>query len=143
MATGNDLVTVRTIEAQQDMFRLVERDHGLCLKALSSKSNIPYNTLRSYKGSGCEPSAMPVSALNKLVGIIPDYLLSYVLNPSGRCIVPQQPDEGDHDTFAGNCIDIAAATARARHPESPGGVAIVDSEDRDLRGRRENLRKRA
>lgn len=143
MASSNDRVTVLTLEAQADMFRLAERDHGLCLKALSSKSNIPYNTLRSYKGSGCEPAVMPVSAVNKLAGIVPDYLLSYVFDPSGRCIVPQQPDEGDHDTFAGNCIDIAAATARARHPESPGGISIVDSEDRELRARRDNLRKQA
>lgn len=143
MATHNDRLTVLTLEAQSDMFRLVERDHGLCLTALSSKSNIPYNTLRSYKGSGCEPAVMPITAINKLADIIPDYLLSYVFNPTGRCIVPQQPDEGDHDTFAGNCIDIAAATARARHPESPGGVEIVSSEDRDLRARRGNLRRRA
>ena len=143
MATCNDRLTELTLEAQADMFRLAERDHGLCTKAISSKSNIPYNTLRSYKGSGCEPVVMPVTAVNKLVGIIPDYLLSYVFNATGRCIVPQQPDEGDHDTFAGNCIDIAAATARARHPGSPGGVEIVDCEDRELRARRENLRRRA
>jgi hypothetical protein len=136
----NDRITWLVLEAQQRIFRLAERDHGLSLKAVSLDSGIPYNTVRSYAGGH---AVMPVPAMLKLIGVVPDTLLSHLLDPVQRCIVPAQPDDGDHDTLASNCIDFASEHARARHPNSPAGVEIAPCEDSTLRAKRTQLRARA
>lgn len=136
----DDRITLLVLEAQQRIFRLSERDHGLSIKAISLDSGIPYNTLRSY-ASGAAVMAIP--AMLKLVGIIPDALLSHLTDPVGKHLASNSTDDGDHDTLASNCIDFAAKASRARHPQSPGGVEIVDSEDKELRDCRQQLRARA
>jgi hypothetical protein len=120
------------LSAQSRIFRLAERDCGLCLKAISLDSNIPYETLRSYAGHKGAQAMMPVSALCKLVGIIPDELLSHIFEPVGR-IIDRPSDESDHDYTVANCIDFVARKQKAHTPDSPGGVEIVDVEDKDLR----------
>jgi hypothetical protein len=76
----------------------------------------------------------------KLVGVIPDTLLSHLLDPVSRHLAPNETGEDDHDTLASNCIDFASKTARAHHPDSPGGVEIVPIEDAELRAERRKLR---
>lgn len=141
----DDRITALTLETQRRIGRLAERDHGLTLKKIGLESGIPYNTVRSYFGQsdGMAQAVLPVTALCRLVGVIPDGLLSQLFDPVNKCIMDVETDGGDHDTLAGNCIDFAARTARARSPQSPGGTEIVDCEDDELRAARAMLRMKA
>lgn len=136
----DDRITFLVLEAQKRIFRLAERDHDLSLKALSLDSGMPYNTIRNYAGGN---AVMPVPALLKLVGVIPDDLLSQLLDPVGRHLAENDTDDGDHDTLASNCIDFAAKVNKARHPQSPAGVDIAPCEEKELRQTRQTLRRRA
>lgn len=117
---------------QERIFRIAIRN-GLTLKAISLDAGIPYNTLRSYAGSGCATAEMPVSALRKLIGVIPDELLSLLL-PDGRQIV-QAPEHIDHDALSDHLREWLADKDHAHHPESPAGREISDCEDARLRGK--------
>lgn len=123
------IITQRLREEQKRIFRVAADPlrYGLTLKAIGIYAGIPYETLRSYaNGSAC----MPVSALFKLCGPIPAELLSLLL-PEGLVIAPSG-EQPDHDDLAASAIDYAALHARARHPDSPGGVAIVAVEEAEL-----------
>ena len=134
----DDRISLLVLEAQKRIFRLAERNHGLRLKTISLDSGIPYNSIRGYAAG---ETVMAIPALLKLVGVVPDELLSNLLEPVGKCIADSDGDDGDHDTLASNCIDFAAKSARSRHPDSPAGVDIADCEDRELRAARANLRR--
>lgn len=122
----------RTKQTQQRIFRIAARE-GLTLKAISLDSGIPYSTLRSYAGNNGETAEMPVSALYKLIGVIPDELLSLLL-PDGRLIV-QAPADIDHDQIAEAMQDYLHAKHAAHHPESEAGREIGPGEDNVLRGK--------
>lgn len=124
MASANS-ISHCTKETQERIFRIAQRQ-GLTLKAISLDSGIPYSTLRSYAGHNGEPAEMPVSALRKLVGVIPDELLSLLL-PDGRAIV-QVPESIDHDEICRGVQDYLREKAEAHHPESPAGREISDCE---------------
>lgn len=115
---------------QERIFRIALRG-GLTLKAISLDADIPYNTIRSYAGSGCATAEMPVSAMRKLCGVIPDELLSLLL-PDGRQII-RAPESIDHDALSEHLRDWLAEKDHAHHPESPGGREISDCEDAKLR----------
>lgn len=142
MASG-DRISALTLEAQERMFRLAARDCGLSLQRISLDSGIPYNTIRSYAGHNGAPTMMPISAVNKLAGVIPDHLLSHLLFPSCRFITEASADESDHDGFAGNCIDFAASYQRSRHPESEDGIKISKRESEELLAKRMQMGGRA
>ena len=125
-------ISHRSKETQERVFRIAQRD-GLTLKAISLDSGIPYSTLRSYAGNNGETAEMPVSALFRLVGVIPDELLSLML-PEGRAIV-QVPADIDHDEVANAMADYLAEKQHAHHPESPAGREIAPCEDNVLRGK--------
>ena len=116
---------------QERIFRIAARK-GLTLKAISLDAGIPYNTLRTYAGSGCATAEMPVSALGKLVGVIPDELLSLLL-PDGRVIV-QAPESIDHDELSDYLRAWLAEKDHAHHPDSEAGREIGPNEDASLRG---------
>lgn len=113
------------VATQELIFRVALRG-GLTLKAISIDAGIPYNTVRSYAGSGCATAEMPVSALRKLAGVIPDELLSLLL-PEGRCII-RAPEGIDHDEVERIVLDYAATKAAAHHPDSPAGRDLSDCE---------------
>ena len=120
-----------TLATQERIFRIAQRN-GLTLKAISLDSGIPYNTIRSYSGNSGEITEMPVSALRKLVGVVPDELLSLLL-PEGRLIV--QVSAGvDHDDIAPVLHRYLNDKTAAHHPDSPGGRDIAPCEDATLRG---------
>lgn len=127
MALDNDIKAT-----QERIFRIAMRN-GLTMKAISLDSGIPYNTLRSYAGSGCEVAEMSVSALRKLIGIIPDELLSLLL-PEGRQIV-QAPESIDHDALSDHLREWLAEKDRSHHPDSPDGREISECEDARLRAK--------
>ena len=138
-----DRISALTLEAQERMFRLVQRDTGVTLQQISLDSGIPYNTIRSYAGHNGAPSMMPVSAVNKLAGVIPDKYLSHLLFPTCRFIAEANADESDHDGFAGNCISFASIYQRSRHPESEEGVNLSKGESDELLAQRMQMRGKA
>lgn len=125
-----DIFDIRA--TQERIFRIAQRN-GLTLKAISLDSEIPYNTLRSYAGCNGATAEMPVSALRKLVGVIPDELLSLLL-PADRAIV-QVPLGIDHDELADKFHDYLMTKTKAHCPSSPGGREITDEEDEELRSK--------
>ena len=130
----------QAVEAGQlAMFRLAERNHGLSLKILSLESGIPHGTLRSY----AQGTAMPVSALVKLSGVIPNELISLMLDPGGKVLADAEQDETDIDDLARAAVDILQRYVSARHPDGPGGIRIVHSEVPDIKMAAAGLQDRA
>lgn len=127
MALDNDIRAT-----QERIFRIAMRN-GLTLKAISLDSEIPYNTLRGYAGHNGATAEMPVSALAKLVGVIPDDLLSLLL-PVDRAIV-QVPEGVDHDDLEDACRDYLNAKADAHHKDSECGREIGPNERAALNGK--------
>ena len=130
----------QAVEAGQlAMFRLAERNHGLSLKILSLESGIPHGPLRSY----AQGTAMPVSALVKLSGVIPNELISLMLDPGGKVLADAEQDETDIDDLARAAVDILQRYVSARHPDGPGGIRIVHSEVSDIKMAAAGLQDRA
>lgn len=115
-----------SVAVQQEVFRFAERDHGLSLKVLHLKTDIAISTLKGWATG----SAMPAWAIGKLgrEGGVPDHLLSLILEPFARHVGTDEDGEGDLDTAALDAGEFQSAVQRARHPASPGGVAIVPQE---------------
>jgi transcriptional regulator with XRE-family HTH domain len=122
MAHNDDISHKAT---QERIFRIAQRN-GLTLKAISLDSGIPYSTLRGYAGHSGEPTEMPISAVAKLVGVIPDELLSLLL-PEGRAIVAV-PSEIDHDEIERAILDYAATKSEFHRPESECGRDLGPTE---------------
>lgn len=129
-------ISHRSKETQERVFRIAQRD-GLTLKAISLDSGIPYSTLRSYAGNNGETAEMPVSALFRLVGVIPDELLSLLL-PEGRAIV-QVPADIDHDALAEAVADYLHTKNRFHREDSECGPAIGPNENDTLNCKVVNL----
>lgn len=123
----DDNIALRQKQEQARVFRLAQRDHNLTLKAISLDSGIGYTTVQTYaKGE----AVMSIASLFRLVGVIPDELLSLLL-PEGRQIV-QAPEEIDHDQLADSMVEYLAEKQRAHHPESECGPAIGPNEGKVL-----------
>jgi hypothetical protein len=129
-----DKMMSHVLDAQKRIGRLAERDYGLSLKKISLESGIPYPTIRSYfsQARDVRLAEMPVSALCKLVDVIPDELLSHMLQPVGR-LIDRCPEDDDHDVTAENCIQFLTRKQKAHHPESPAGVDIAPCESDELK----------
>lgn len=138
-----DRMNEQTLAAQARLFRLAERDYGKSLKQISLDSNIPYETLRSYKGDKGAHAMMPLSAVNKLCGSVPDELLSHLLEPGNRHVAENLDDEGDLDALGEDADAVATEVRRARHPNSPGGTNIVPIERDSIVGKARQLKARA
>lgn len=118
-------------ERQSAIRRELDR-RGVSLKAISFDSNVPYSTLLSYfpEEGGRDPAMMPVSVLFRLIGIIPNDVLSLLL-PSAHVIM-RVPEGLDHDDVEDAARDFLAVKGKAHHPESPGGRELADCEQADL-----------
>lgn len=126
----DDNIVSRQKTEQERVFRLAKRDHGLTLKAISLDSGLGYTTIQSY-ASG--EAVMSIASLFKLVGVVPDELLSLLL-PDGRQIV-QAPEEIDHDELDKVMRDYVDTKAAAHHPESEAGRDIGPGENVVLIGK--------
>ncbi|MEW4469029.1 hypothetical protein AB1K62_14475 [Parasphingorhabdus sp. JC815] len=109
-------------KAQRTMFRLT-CSRGDALKRISMDSGLGYTTIQSYAGGH---SVMSVASLYRLVGVIPDDLLSLLL-PTDHQIV-QAPDDIDHDALTDLCQDYVNTKASAHRADSPAGVDISPCE---------------
>jgi hypothetical protein len=76
---------------------------------------------------------MPITAVDALVDVIPDELLSLLFS-AGRAVV-RIPDEIDHDEIAPAFGDYLNHKHQFHHPESECGPAIGPTEDAVLRGK--------
>ncbi len=127
----------QTKEAQKLVFRVATdpQRYGMTFKAISMDSAIGYDSLCDYAAGKTE---MPLSALRRLCGVIPNELLSLLLD-GGKSIVDQA--EGiDHADMASHAVDYLAEYSAARHPESECGVDLGPNETGRLDGKVTTLR---
>jgi hypothetical protein len=88
-------------------------------------------TLRTWS----KGTVMPAWALFKLgqEGGIPDELLSLLGEPFKRAVSTDDENaEGAIDDAAEAAMDLALTVGRARHPNGPGGTAIVPQERAEI-----------
>jgi hypothetical protein len=114
-------------DAQAELFRLAKSELGLSLETIHNRYKpLKVSTMREWaKGVAAMP-AWAIGALGQAG--VPDELLSLVLQPFARHVGTDEDGEGDLDTAGLDAGDAAHAIARARHPNSPGGIAIVPQE---------------
>lgn len=127
MDTNSNIVDIFR-RRQSDIRREMDR-RQISMKAVSFDSGIKYATLITYlpADENATPVQMPGSAVFAMAGAIPDDLLS-LLMPTGFLIV-RAPEEVDHDEMADLVSDYLQTKQAAHRADSPGGVAIVESED--------------
>lgn len=124
-----DKIVCRQKATQERVFRLAQRDHGLTLKAISLDSGLGYTTIQSYASGS---AVMSIAALFKLVGVVPDELLSLLL-PDGRQIV-RAPEGINHDEIAQWADDYAARKLAAHRADSECQEQIGPGENAELTG---------
>lgn len=130
-------------EHQRAIRREMDR-RGIALKAVSFDSGIPYSTLCAYfpgnERGFAEKKAveLPVGALYRLFGAIPDDLLNILL-PDGYAIV-RVPAGIDYDDISSACRDFIDAKDQFHHPESEAGRDIGPTEATELAGKVVRLR---
>lgn len=115
------------VAAQYDLFRRAEKECSLSIAILAQRNrHLKVSTMKAWRGG----AAMPVYAIGELkVAGVPDHLLSLLVAPYAAAFVSEPDDsEGDLDTAATEALEFASEVARARHPNSPGGLAIVPQE---------------
>jgi hypothetical protein len=106
------------LDRQQRVFRIAQDPtrYGLTLKMIAADADLSIDSLRNYARGETE---MLLSALDGLIGVLPDDLLSLLL-PDGRVIV-KLPDGIDHDEIEAAARDFLAAKGAAHHPLSENG----------------------
>lgn len=121
----NRSILDQTLDRQKRMFRIAQDPtrYGLSLKLIAMDSGLGYDSVRHYAAGETQ---MPLSALNALVGVMPDELLSLLL-PESRQIV-SLPDGVDHDEFEKLCREFLAIKGSAHHPDSPAGRELSSCE---------------
>lgn len=128
---------------QAELFRLAERDYGLTIAALATETGIPEKTLTSYNHSNIFARAkMPLWVFIRLCAVIPDDVTSVMVEPVGK-VIRSTGGGDDLDALATEAGDYAHEYSKARHPASPGGVAIVPQEAATLHDIRRRVGARA
>lgn len=121
MAPDNDIsfqqITRQMHDRQRRLGRIM-RNNNVTLKAVSIDSGIPYNTLRAYFPAGEQadlfPSILPITALVKLFGVLPDEWLSILTEPEGRCFASTEDDDGTIAELEAAAKQVSAALAKAK-----------------------------
>lgn len=113
-----------SVEAQREVFRLAAID-GLTIDVLAKRSPLKASTMKGWR----DGAAMPLWAAGALGEAgVKDEHLSLLLAPFARHIGTDEDGDGDLDTAGLDAGEAAHEIQRARHPNSPGGVAIVPQE---------------
>lgn len=113
--------------AQERMLRLAARDFGITKAVIAAETHIPIETVRSWSRATA-PVSISLADFVLVCRVIPDSLTSLCLEPSAKHIGTNGDDEGDLDAVASHAGEFAHEYQKARHPASPGGVAIVPQE---------------
>lgn len=113
------------LDRQKRVFRIAQDPtrYGLTLKMIIADSGLGKDSVGNYARGETE---MPLSALDALIGVLPDELLSLLL-PEGRVIV-RLPDGIDHDEIEAAARDFLAAKGAAHHPLSEAGRDLGPNE---------------
>lgn len=111
------------IALQVEMFEAA-RNRGLPPALLAKRSGLNATTVNSW----ARGAAMPAWCFSILCRHLPDEISSMLMEPSDKRIVPVEIEETSLDELACEAIQLGNDYARARHPASPGGVAIVPQE---------------
>lgn len=121
----NPKIVEQMRDRQKRVFRIAmdPQRFGLTLKMIEADSGLGYDSLRNYASGD---TIMPLTALDALVGVIPDELLSLLL-PGDRAIV-RVPDDVDHDGLADAFADFLKAKNDFHHPESEAGRDLGPNE---------------
>jgi len=119
------------ISRQERMLRLAERDYGLTPAVIKAETDIPKETLATWR----KETAMPAWALVALSRIIPDELTSLLFEPIGKHVGTDQNSDGDLDELAEEAAEFVTEYTKARSPRSPGGSNIVPMEREHLKDR--------
>lgn len=120
--------SVRTRQRLMFEKALDRRTYNLTIKEIAQRSGVDDSSISNY-ASGL--TTMSLAAIDALVGVIPDELLSMLL-PDERVII-RLPTGIDHDELDAAMRDYVAAKAQAHHPESEAGREIGPNEDATLR----------
>jgi hypothetical protein len=120
------------LDRQRRMFRIAldPTRYGLTIKMIAADANLGEDSVRNYAAG---ETMMPLFALDALIDVLPDDLLSLLL-PAGRAIV-QVPEEVNHDEAAAGMLAYLSDKASAHRPDSEAGPAIGPNEDARLRKR--------
>jgi hypothetical protein len=113
------------LDRQKRMFRIAQDPtrYGLTLKMIAADADLGLDSVRNYAAG---ETVMPMTALDALVDVLPDELLSLLL-PAGHAIV-SVPEGICHDEIEKAAREFLAAKGEAHHPESPGGRELADCE---------------
>lgn len=113
------------LDRQKRMFRIAQDPtrYGLTLKMIAADADLGLDSVRNYAAG---ETVMPLTALDALVDVLPDELLSLLL-PAGHAIV-SVPEGICHDEIEKAARDFLAAKGEAHHPDSPGGRELADCE---------------
>jgi len=123
------------ISRQERMLRLAERDYDLSLKVLEAETEIPKETLATYK----RDVAMPAWALVALSRVIPDDLTSLMFEPSGKHVGTNERGDGDVDALAREAAGYNVEYLDARSPTGEAGPALSPREKARLGDRARRL----
>jgi len=125
------------LDRQRRVFRIAQDPtrYGLTLKMIAADADLKPDSVRNYAAG---ETVMPLTALDALIGVLPDELLSLLL-PAGRVIV-RIPEGVDHDEIEAAARDFLAAKGAAHHPLSEDGRDIGEKEQALLDSKVAHLR---
>lgn len=118
------------VQLQREMFDSA-KNRGWPPSRIAKKAKLPPSTVAGWAAG----TAMPAWAFSLLCRFIPDDISSIMMEPSDKHIVPVDGEESLLDDLCCEAAELATDYARARHPKSPGGVAIVHTEKAPIKKR--------
>jgi hypothetical protein len=118
------------VATQCEMFAEAKRV-GLPPRVLARKAVLPPTTVEGWANG----TAMPAWAFSILTRFLPDEISSMMMEHSDKVIVPAVPEDALIDDLVTEAAELGADYARARHPNSPGGIRIVHSEEPPIKRR--------
>ena len=130
-------ITQRLLANQRTMYRLAECGFGFSQKAIHLLTGMSLSVIGQYARG---ETAMGGAAILKLSAIrdFPAELLTLLYAGTGRIIVDTPELMGstaDYDDIARGALALACEVQAARSENSPGGTAIVHTEEELIRRR--------
>ena len=128
---ANPKIIEQMRERQKRVFRIAmdPQRYGLTLKMIETDSGIDYDSLRNYAAG---KTTMPATAVDLLIDVLPDELLSLLLS-NGRRIV-RLPDNIDLDEVAAWSEHFSARKLAAHRKDSECEEQIGPGEEEELKG---------